>query len=44
MILPKGIATLRLDDRGIGGSSKGTKTIPQQILLLISKLQQAFSK
>jgi hypothetical protein len=24
MILPKGIATL-LDDRGIGGSSKGTK-------------------
>jgi pimeloyl-ACP methyl ester carboxylesterase len=32
MILPrKGIATLRLDDRGIGGSSKGTKTIPQQI-------------
>jgi hypothetical protein len=27
----KGIATLRLDDRGIGGSSKGTKTIPQQI-------------
>jgi hypothetical protein len=28
MILPKGIA-IRLDDRGIGGSSKGT--IPQQI-------------
>jgi hypothetical protein len=25
MILPKGIATLRLDDRGIGGSTKGTK-------------------
>jgi alpha-beta hydrolase superfamily lysophospholipase len=38
-MIKKGIA-LRLDDRGIGGSSKGTKRYLSKFLLLISKLQQ----